>query len=464
MIIPEWFNPSSIALVWPEHLPSGVGSRIKGFYRDFILLLLENDVSVQLLHSNIKDLQKLKNYFGQDNITFQHEPNVSDIWIRDFGPVFTIIDGNLIPIKTLYQPSYAYSEVEIKWFEENNLIGYKLTDTKPSIIKCGERELILDGGNLIHNGFGTAIVTNRIISDNEHLFEEEIRETLKANLGIEELFIIPSEPGDDTGHIDGMVRFLDQNTLAVIEYLDPWVDSPFNIFNDEYDHSKEVTEKIAKYLSDKNFNIVRIPNSIPRKGKHKVKSLIKGKSTFENAAGNYLNYLRAGNKLFVSQYSNPVDDDRAYEKYVQYSKYFHPEMEIIKVPLNATPLAEYGGIINCITLQLYDEKAINYHPFNQFMPIAYEEKGENNVSVIYFALKDSVNEKNDEYYRVKVVQADLYNKTISGPNILERFYPYRTPFPIDPSEDEYDEFFQQLFLFPSSEIRKLWNLFRTENL
>jgi hypothetical protein len=39
-----------------------------------------------------------------------------------------------------------------------------------------------------------------------------------------------------------------------------------------------------------------------------------------------------------------------------------------------------------------------------------------------------------------------------------------TPVPLYPAEDDYDEFFLQLFLFPSYEIRKLWNLFRTENL
>jgi len=189
-----------------------------------------------------------------------------------------------------------------------------------------------------------------------------------------------------------------------------------------------------------------------------------GERTFENATGNYMNFLRAGNKIFLPQYNNPIDDERAYQPFQNYFGKIHPEIKVIKVPLNATSLAQYGGVLNCITLQIYDDKILYNELLDQFFPVAYEEKGIDNVSVIYFALADKVQQGAHNFDKLTVVQADLYSKTISRPTVLELFYPYRRPVPLDPVEDEPADFFQQLYLFPSSEIRKLWNLFYEENL
>lgn len=186
-------------------------------------------------------------------------------------------------------------------------------------------------------------------------------------------------------------------------------------------------------------------------------------NTFENAAGNYMNFLRAGNKIFVPQYNNPIEDEKAYMTLCDYFEKLHSEIKVIKVPSDATPLAEYGGILNCITLQLFDEKSLNVNLFDQFIPVAFEEKGENNVSVTYFALKNSLEVNTGNYLNTSVIQADLHSKSVSRPNILERYYPYRTPILLDPKEDDPEEFTMQLYLFPSSEIRKLWNLCNKAN-
>lgn len=462
MLISEFYQPLEIAIIWPEHLPAGVGKLIK-YYKEFIQLLIKEDINVLVVYSNTNDLQTLKNMFGQDNIEFLHREEVSDIWIRDFGPFFSEEDGRIKSLKTLYKPSYYSSKSEINWFSSNDRVGRSMTDTEPERVTFDGYELILDGGNLIHNGLGTGIVTNRIISDNEHLFEHEIRSILNEKLGIEELYIIPSEPGDDTGHIDGLVRFLDPNTLAILKYPDSYISNPKYIDKQDFTESVKVTQKIAEYLAKQNFNIVRIPCSIPKKGVHKMPSKKEDDNTFENAAGNYMNFLRAGNKIFVPQYNNPIEDEKAYMTLCDYFEKLHSEIKVIKVPSDATPLAEYGGILNCITLQLFDEKSLKVNLFDQFKPVAFEEKGENNVSVTYFALKNSLEVNTGNYLNTSVIQVDLHSKSVSRPNILERYYPYRTPILLDPKEDDPEEFTMQLYLFPSSEIRKLWNLCNKAN-
>lgn len=80
--------------------------------------------------------------------------------------------------------------------------------------------LVIDGGNFIHNGDGIGITTNRLISENETLSIGQIKEILKEKIKIGTLIILPVEPGDETGHIDGMVRFLNCETVVVAAYPD----------------------------------------------------------------------------------------------------------------------------------------------------------------------------------------------------------------------------------------------------
>jgi hypothetical protein len=136
-------------------------------------------------------------------------------------------------------------------------------------------------------------------------------------------------------------------------------------------------------LQDKGFNIFRISNSIPSKG---VYSNNKGEATFENAEGNYLNFLRVGNKIFLPQYFKEQDDNRVFDEFNNYAKNNLPYLEIIKVNADATPLARYGGILNCISLQIFGEDTMNYHPFDRFVPVAKEEAN-NKTQVIYLAKK-----------------------------------------------------------------------------
>jgi len=341
-LIPEWTRPDRIALVWPEHLPSEVGSKLKGYYKALIDLLVENEVSVMLLYRESTDYDHLIRLFNVKYVNPIHLPEISDIWIRDFGPLFLKDHDSIKPVRFRYDPSYSKTKNEKVWAASNDSAGYQLTKQMPVKIELEGNELILDGGNFIHNGLGTAIVTNRIISDNEHLFEHEIREILKEKLGIEKLHIIPSEPGDDTGHIDGLVRFLDPETLLVGQYPE------------HFPEGRKFTDKIATFLSHQGFSVYRMPNTIPQNGKYPVSGKLQGDGTFENAAGNYLNFLRAGNKFFIPWY-NTDDDLNALDALKKASFEGREFSEFIQVRSDATPLAEYGGVINCITLPVYSE-------------------------------------------------------------------------------------------------------------
>ena len=77
--------------------------------------------------------------------------------------------------------------------------------------RCRAVPLVLDGGNLVHNG-RVAIVTDKALRDNPHLSPREVEHAIMS-LGFERVVFVPVEPGDEIGHTDGMCRFLSRELL-----------------------------------------------------------------------------------------------------------------------------------------------------------------------------------------------------------------------------------------------------------
>ena len=108
-------------------------------------------------------------------------------------------------------------------------------------------------------------------------------------LNINNLIILPEEPGDETGHINGMVRFVKGKTVIVGSYPESWSkDKRFMDF---------IAEKHKKELGDV-YRIIRVPNGIPPGEKSEG---------IASAVGNHINFLRFGNRLFLSCYGIPED-------------------------------------------------------------------------------------------------------------------------------------------------------------
>jgi hypothetical protein len=126
-----------------------------------------------------------------------------DIWIRDWG----CVEG----VFFRYAPDYAkglYSRAAV--IRAQSALGARLR------VPCRAVPLVLDGGNLVHNGT-VAIVTKKVFRDNAHLSRSEI-ERMIGSLGFERVVFIPNEPGDEIGHSDGMCRFVSKRTLLVNDY------------------------------------------------------------------------------------------------------------------------------------------------------------------------------------------------------------------------------------------------------
>lgn len=325
-------NLNSIAIVYPEKLPNEYGSKIKKrdlikFYDHFILKILECDELKELTIIHKKGLdQKLQNKFKSKKINFIEIDIVQDIWIRDFAP-FLIIDS--IAYKGIYNPSYFietnrktsfldYEKTIFYYASFDDNIGKQIAEQLGFTVR--NVNITIDGGNFIHNGSGIGITTNRIVSENESMSIQEINDFFKENFGIKKLIILPVEPGDETGHIDGMVRFIDSNTVIVAEY------------EQNYKEGHDFMNKIAELLSSE-FNVVRVLNETPK---------LQSPDEFVSAYGNYINFLQVGNTIFLPQYGI-TNKDKAAIKILE--KYF----KVVPVKKGIDKLSKLGGVLNCIT-------------------------------------------------------------------------------------------------------------------
>jgi agmatine deiminase len=324
-LIPDWEKPKSIVLVWPEGLSSETG-KLKQLYRRFINLLCDH-VKVDLY------VNKSYNNYNQrfnNNVNVIKDKQVEDIWIRDFGPFYVSFLGKVKAVKSIYTPTYLKTNRELEGAEHNNVLGYLMAHGSKGELE-DDINLVWDGGNIAYNAAGFAIITNRLISDNEGRSIENIKANLKEKLFLDDILFVPVEPGDDTGHVDGLIRFVDPDTVIIGQYQETYEDQ--NIYCDQ------ITEMLRS--ARPKVKIHRLTNGYTNESRYGIAS----------AVGNYLNFLRVGEVFFVPQYGGTYAqlDAGAIELF---QKIAGDPQKVIAVE-GCAVLAEYGGVLNCITKQIY---------------------------------------------------------------------------------------------------------------
>jgi agmatine deiminase len=333
--IAEWENPKGICLVHPEimlltnqNIPK---NQISKLFEALLYILCSTNITV-IRNSKHIHVDKTPPF---EDLNIVDMPEVNNIWIRDWAP-FLAKDENGITtaIKFIYSPQYQFPK-ESKY---GNEAGKKIAEIMN--IPLIEIPLILDGGNFTHNGKGIGIVTNRLISDNEDFSISEIHDIFRKYLGIEKLIFIPVEPGDITGHTDGSVRFVNENILLVGVYPDEYRKDENSISFFEFEEARMFTIRLANNLKKelgKKYRVIRVTNSIPHCQKRK--------NDFSPAFGNYINYIRLGNKIILPQYNIPEDFEA-----VRIIKKFYPKIEEGSLIQHGTKELSYeGGVLNCIS-------------------------------------------------------------------------------------------------------------------
>lgn len=138
----------------------------------------------------------------EEKIDFDFLSDTKDVWAVDFMPIQ--VGDRFIQFR--YDPVYLKPIKYRKTISDVDAICATLG------IETVKSDIILDGGNLVRNQH-QAILTNRIFEDNPQWDRKKLLFQIQDLLELDRLFLIPEQPGDFTGHADGMVRFVDEKTI-----------------------------------------------------------------------------------------------------------------------------------------------------------------------------------------------------------------------------------------------------------
>jgi len=131
--------------------------------------------------------------------------DVYDIWVRDFTTV-----NPLNPVQFTYTWASMTQQESID--VQNSFVAFADLYN----IQRSASNLLIDGGNIVDDYAGRVITTTRFMEDN-HLSYEQAKQELMKLLGASEVAIL--EPDEEVlAHSDGMVSWIDENTLLVNDY------------------------------------------------------------------------------------------------------------------------------------------------------------------------------------------------------------------------------------------------------
>ena len=242
--------------------------------------------------------KRLTDILDKHNVKYAFLKGTKDIWCRDYMPV-QIESGKLIQFK--YDPSYLKGKTE--WEESRSDVK---DVCRVNNIDAQFSDINLDGGNVLICD-GRAIVTDRIFSENPDRNKESLIDELSKLLECE-IIIIPalrSRDEDFSGHADGMVRFVDRNTILG------------NRLAGEY---KYIQEGMQKVMEKFDLRYIDIPFFVNKDPEHPY-----------SAIGIYVNYLEVNNLKQAVEIMQKTFPDRVIET------------------LNYNDVAQEGGLLNCTT-------------------------------------------------------------------------------------------------------------------
>lgn len=240
------------------------------------------------------------------HVKFRFLEGTKDIWCRDYMPVQTP-SGKFIQFK--YDPSYLKGNKE--WEESRSDVKEVC---RLNGIVAQPSNIIIDGGNVLICD-DRAIISDRVFSENPTRNKEELVNELSRLLECE-IIIIPAENDDMTGHADGMVRFVNRNTILG------------NKLADEYKYWRE---KIQKIIDKNGWNYIDVPFFEPKDPQHPL-----------SAVGIYVNYLEVNNLIVLPVFGR--DEDKQAIDIIQNA---FPD-RIIET-INYNDVAQEGGLLNCTT-------------------------------------------------------------------------------------------------------------------
>lgn len=253
-------------------------------------------------------------------------PGTGNIWIRDWMPIrcgdhFVKFRGHTMD--TERWPQLAIPE------------------SGPSNLYCGmwptaHSGIILDGGNCVRSPDGKRVLmTEQVFLDNRVLgasSESRLCDLLEARI-----ILLPVESGDTLGHADGIVQWIDNDTVFV------------NDRRSMRDHGEKTYDiALRQILRESGIEAVPFPwayEECPDYTEEHFRTLFPDADEFNPAWGYYLNFLKVENTILYPTFG--IDrDKRALDCLID--AFPHATC----TGIDCSRLSMEGGLLHCISYEI----------------------------------------------------------------------------------------------------------------
>lgn len=295
-LLAEWERTGPMVMVWPEHVRGG---------RPFVPLYTEliqalpPDVEPALVSPRPPDRAHLQE-IGRP-VRYLPVSTVNEMALLDWSGWPVMQPNGLLVAGTFdYPPRHitgrdrSRAEQDARTARELASLLYGRDDLWP---------ITTMGTHWVHNGNGIALVSNRLIAENEGYSLSAITALFESRGGIEKCVFIPVPPGEDGGRIDGLVRFFTPDTLLVA--------TPPKDAETAHAFSRELASMLTDHVGDL-ITIVPIMVSA---------------TDWSAPWGNDLHFIRAGSHIILPEYGSSEPTPLRHWLTRQ-----HPEFRVLSFP------------------------------------------------------------------------------------------------------------------------------------
>jgi len=144
-----------------------------------------------------------------DQLRFVYLPT-DDVWVRDYGPFVGLNGANkAVAVSAHYEPQLQYPHsaddaMPRRWATHQGIASRQIP-------------LYIEGGNLLSDGAGTLIMSDRFERTGLHLDRSAMAAALHRVFKFDKLIVTPHLMEEPTGHVDLLVKLADAETVLITE-------------------------------------------------------------------------------------------------------------------------------------------------------------------------------------------------------------------------------------------------------
>jgi agmatine deiminase len=247
--------------------------------------------------------------------------HTQNIWVRDYFP---------LQVRDHYV-RFSYKTVGYDKWPQMKVSERAWNGICPII----ESPIILDGGNCQRLG-DVAIITEIVFKHNPKWIPKKLLNELERLLECR-VILIPAEPGDDLGHSDGIVKFIDEKTVLVNDYSSIFEKDPRFI---------KYMERLSKILENSGYTVETLPFGYDdwdwNMSEKEFRKQYLEADDFNPGPGYYVNFLLVAGLILLPVMRKPKDVE-----VMRKMRALYPGFNI--VPIDCSKLSMEGGLMACVS-------------------------------------------------------------------------------------------------------------------